>query len=202
MLFRSINITKAHTTEIKEYLQALDLIINCPIETGEPGTEPVEHILFTQPGMRYCQAKALVHSLMKDPRFSELSEREKAVVSARIRGEVRGRMMEDIVLLETMKAAGQQQYVFQLQFMDGEFDMVIYDADRNCCRIYEIKHSEQQVPAQYRHLLDAEKCRQAERRFGPIVGRTVLYRGADADAGNGIVFKNVETYLNRLSPDR
>ena len=199
---QSINITKAHTTEIKEYLQALDLIINCPIETGEPGTEPVEHILFTQPGMRYCQAKALVHSLMKDPRFSELSEREKAVVSARILGEVRGRMMEDIVLLETMKAAGQQQYVFQLQFMDGEFDMVIYDADRNCCRIYEIKHSEQQVPAQYRHLLDAEKCRQAERRFGPIVGRTVLYRGADADAGNGIVFKNVETYLNRLSPDR
>ena len=74
---QSIGITDAYIQEIKEYLSALELIVDCPIETADPGTKPVEHILFTQPGMRYCQAQALVHSLTKDKTFSALSELEK-----------------------------------------------------------------------------------------------------------------------------
>ena len=57
---RSIGITDTQIREIKEYLSALELIVNCPIETADPGAKSVEHILFTQPGMRYCQAQALV----------------------------------------------------------------------------------------------------------------------------------------------
>ena len=34
-------------------------------------------ILFTQPGMRYCQAQALVHALMKEETFASHSEWEK-----------------------------------------------------------------------------------------------------------------------------
>jgi len=64
--------------EIKEHLRALDLIVDCPIETTTPGAEPLEYILFTQPGMRYCQAQALVYSLMKDPLFQAASEHEKS----------------------------------------------------------------------------------------------------------------------------
>ncbi|MBM6924307.1 AAA family ATPase, partial [Hydrogenoanaerobacterium saccharovorans] len=149
---QSIGITPAHIAEIKQYLAALELIVDCPIETTEPETKPLEHILFTQPGMRYCQAQALVHVLLKDPQFSELSEYEKTRVSDRILEEVRGRMMEDIVLLETMKAADRDHRIFKLQFEVGEFDMVIYDQKENCCDIFEIKHSSTQVPLQYRHL--------------------------------------------------
>ena len=46
---QSIGITQAHINEIKEYLTALELIVDCPIETADPDTKPVEHILFTQP---------------------------------------------------------------------------------------------------------------------------------------------------------
>ena len=106
----------------------------------------MEHILFTQPGMRYCQAQALVHSLMKDETFSALSELEKTQAAGRILEEVRGRMLEDIVLLETMKSADREHRVFKLQFAVGEFDMVIYDEKENCCEIFEIKHSDKQVP--------------------------------------------------------
>ena len=56
---QSIGITDAHIKEIREYLSALELIVDCPIETADPGTKPVEHILFTQSRMRYCQAQAL-----------------------------------------------------------------------------------------------------------------------------------------------
>ena len=59
-------------------------------------------------------------------------------------------MLEDIVLLETMKSADREHRVFKLQFAVGEFDMVIYDEKENCCEIFEIKHSDKQVPAQYR----------------------------------------------------
>lgn len=122
---QSIGITTAHIIEIKQYLAALELIVDCPIESADPGIEPVEHILFTQPGMRYCQAQALVHSLLKDEQFSALSEYDKMQITGRILEEVRGRMMEDIVLLETMKAADKDHRVFKLQFEAGEFDMVI-----------------------------------------------------------------------------
>ena len=172
--------------------------MDCPIEAADPGTEPVEHILFTQPGMRYCQAQALVHSLLKDEQFSALSEYDKTQITGRILEEVRGRMMEDIVLLETMKAADKDHRVFKLQFEAGEFDMVIYDQKENSCEIFEIKHSSKQVPFQYRHLVDEDKCRRTERRFGPIQGRYILYRGEDAQMENGVQYWNVENYLKAL----
>ena len=77
--------------------------------------------------------------------------------------------------------------------------MVVYDGERDCCKIYEVKHSVQQVPAQYRHLLDEEKCRLTERRFGQIAERTVLYRGDDMQLENGVKYRNVEEYLQALS---
>ena len=195
---QSIGITTAHIIEIKQYLTALELIVDCPIESADPGIEPVEHILFTQPGMRYCQAQALIHSLLKDEQFSALSEYDKTKITGRILEEVRGRMMEDIVLLETMKAADKDHRVFKLQFEAGEFDMVIYDQKENSCEIFEIKHSSKQVPFQYRHLVDEDKCQRTERRFGPIHGRYILYRGEDAQMENGVQYWNVENYLKAL----
>lgn len=136
---------------------------------------------------------------MKDETFFSLSEYEKKMVTERILEEVRGRMMEDIVLLETMKAAGRNYRVFKLQFAAGEFDMVVYDTEKNCCDIYEMKHSGKAVPNQYRHLIEEEKCQQTERRFGEIKGRYVLYRGEDMEMENGVVYQNVENYLTSLS---
>ena len=105
---------------------------------------------------------------------------------------------EDIVLLETMKSADRGHRVFKLQFAAGEFDMVIYDEKENCCEIFEIKHSDKQVPAQYRHLVDQEKCDKTEQRFGPVRRRYVLYRGEDATLENGVQYRNVESYLKNL----
>ena len=111
---------------------------------------------------------------------------------------VADRLDEYIVLLETMKAADKEHRVFKLQFEAGEFDMVIYDQKENSCEIFEIKHSSKQVPFQYRHLVDEDKCQRTERRFGPIQGRYILYRGEDAQMENGVQYWNVENYLKAL----
>ena len=192
---QSIGITNAHVEEIKEYLKALDLIVDVPNETIIPSAEPLENIIFTQPGMRYCQAQALVHSLAKDELFSSLSEQEKTLVSEHILEEVRGRMMEEIVLLETFKSAKKNKRVFKLTFSVGEYDMVIYDSKENTCECYEIKHSNQIVPAQTKYLIDEEKRNQTSKRFGNINKRCVLYRGEDTILENGIEYMNVENYL-------
>ena len=118
------------------------------------------------------------------------------VAECRVAGELTPE--ELIVLLETMKAADKDHRVFKLQFEAGEFDMVIYDQKENSCEIFEIKHSSKQVPFQYRHLVDEDKCQRTERRFGPIHGRYILYRGEDAQMENGVQYWNVENYLKAL----
>ena len=45
-----IGITQAHVVEIKEYLKALDLVVDCPRRNMV--ADPDEYVLFTQPGMR------------------------------------------------------------------------------------------------------------------------------------------------------
>lgn len=197
---QTVAITETHASLIKGYLEALDLITKCPIEVAEFGLERDERVLFSQPGMRYCQAQALVHSVMKDDEFSVLPNEEKSYITERILEEVRGRMLEDMILLETLKALRKDYVVFKLQFMSGEFDMVIYDKRNNTCAVYEIKHSKEYVREQARHLMDVEKLALTTHRFGKLVGRYVLYLGENMDSEDGIAYRNAETFLKNL-PD-
>lgn len=189
----TVPITQEHIDKVKKYLLMLDLIVNCP-ERYESGKQ-TEHIVFSQPGMRYAIAKALVYSLMQDAYFASISEADKAYITGKILDDVKGRMLEDIVLLEVRKAAPSTMEAFKFKFdAGGEFDMVIYDkADQNC-RIYEIKHSTEVNEKQTIHLRDAEKCQIIENRFGPISGKFVLYRGKDTFA-EGVPYLNVENFL-------
>ena len=111
--------------------------------------------------------------------------------------EVRGRMLEEIVLLETMKALPKGKRAFKLLFDIGEFDMVICDEEKLECRVYEIKHSKQIHEAQYRHMKDEEKCAQVSHTYGEIKERTVLYNGDDRIV-DGIRYRNVVSYLVQL----
>lgn len=189
----TVPITQEHIDKVKKYLLMLDLIVNCP-ERYESGKQ-AEHIVFSQPGMRYAIAKALVYSLMQDAYFASISEADKAYITGKILDDVKGRMLEDIVLLEVCKAAPSAMEAFKFKFdAGGEFDMVIYDKASRNCRIYEIKHSTEVNEKQTIHLRDAEKCQIIENRFGPISGKFVLYRGKDTLA-EGVQYLNVENYL-------
>ena len=190
---QTVPLDDIHAAEIKEYLDLLDLtqdieVLHLP-HVGEKGARTV----IAQPGLRYAQASALIQSLLLDETFSALSLPERNAVQERILSEIMGRMMEDIVLLET-KLAHPGKQVFILQFPVGEFDMVVFDPTTANCEIFEIKHSTEVVPAQYRHLADPQKCAETEHRFGPIMAKTVLYRG-EPQTVDGIRYENVEAYL-------
>ena len=189
----TVSITQEHIDKVKKYLLMLDLIVNCP-ERYESGKQ-AEHIVFSQSGMRYAIAKALVYSLMQDAYFASIPEADKAYITGKILDDVKGRMLEDIVLLEVRKTAPSTMEAFKFKFdAGGEFDMVIYDKASQNCRIYEIKHSTEANEKQTLHLRDAEKCQIVEKRFGPISGKFVLYRGKDTFA-EGVQYLNVENFL-------
>ena len=199
---QKIGITTKHIAEIKRYLKELDLITECEIMSTETNVAPNEYTFFTQPGMRYCQAESLVNSLMEDTLFKEQEEKVRNLIRERILSEVKGRMLEDIVLMETTKRLNPKHYkVFKLMTAGGEFDMVIYDRNKNVCGIYEINHSDKDEPNQYRHLADDEECTAAMWRFGQIVSKTVLYRGKSFETDDGIKYRNVEDYLKNTIYD-
>lgn len=191
-----VAIHDAHVSEIREYLKLLDLVMDIDVNhipyTGQKDTVSV----ITQPGMRYVQAEELVQSIVSDAVFAELDIVERNAVLERIRSEIKGRMMEEIVLLET-KLAKPDMQVFKLQFAIGEFDMVVCDPVTLTCKVYEIKHSKEAVAEQYRHLTDAQKCAETERQYGTITGKYVIYRG-EPHSENGVEYINVEEYLRNL----
>ena len=193
---QTVAITEAHRKEIKEYLDLLDLTYGIPIVHMTDFNTRDSRTIITQPGMRYSQAEALISRLILDDAFRTYDLQDRNRATERILTEVRGRMMEDIVLLETQMARKDAR-VFHLQFAVGKFDMVVFDPQSASCRIYEIKHSAEAAPEQTRHLRDEKKCAETALRFGTIAGKFVIYRGKTKEI-DGIQYVNVEEYLRSL----
>lgn len=192
----SVTITQEHIDKVKKYLFMLDLLVDCTERYETRGQ--TEYTLFAQPGMRFAIAKALVYSLMQDEYFAGRSESDKTHIAEKILEDVKGRMMEDIILLETSKASSKNKEVFKFKFEDGgEYDMVVFDRQSNTCRLYEVKHSDKIVDQQARYLRDEARLTLITHRFGEIKGRYVIYRGKPSSE-NGIEYLNAEEYLRGL----
>ena len=195
---QTVQITDDHVNEIKEYLEALDLLDNCDLRAIGRKLKFSENNIFTQPGMRFCQTKALVHSILKDEKFNQLSEPVKAFITERLLTTVMGHMLEDIVLLNTKRRYGKNKEVFKLYFAAGEFDMVIYDRKKAEIECFEIKHSDEIVEDQAKHLLNEANITNTEKMYGKVIRRCVLYKGGSGIASNGIEYKNVEEFLKGM----
>ena len=193
---QSIDIEDDHLTQIREYLTMLDLIMDIDLESLPEVSKKGTVTVITQPGLRYAQAEAIVENMLLDAEFQELSAKDRQRILDRLLSEIRGRMMEDIVLLET-RLAFPGKRVFKLQFPVGEFDMVVCDPKDLSCQIYEVKYSQIRVPEQCRHLQDNEKCAMTAHRYGDIKGKYVIYRGESSSDGE-IQYLNVEEYLKSL----
>jgi len=193
---QKVVLDNAHALEIKEYLLMLDLIYEIK-ERSFPNINNIKkNIVITQPGLRYAQATSLLESLLLDEKFNNLSLIEKEYISKRILNEIKGRMIEEIVLLET-QIANPDKEIFKLKFAIGEYDMVVFDASTLSCEIYEIKYSTEIVKDQYKHLTNQEKNDLTEFKFGKIINKYVIYRG-NSTTIEDIKYINIEEYLKSL----
>lgn len=190
---RNVSIDENVLLQIKEYLFQLDLIAKAEIRYDKGN--PEERYLFLQPGMRYSICKALVYSLMKDSYFQSLSIEERTDIKNKILSDVKGKMLEDIILYETKASLGPSYEVFQYRFLSGgEFDMVVSDTENLVSYLFEIKHSNKIVKNQAKNLLDAKKTEIVQYRYGKIKKKYILYKGND-DRMDDIDYVNIEEYL-------
>lgn len=183
---------QSHADEIREWLFLLDLIDEIPPVNMTALNERRVITVFSRCGLRYARAEALIASLLLDERFSSLSRDERTRIEERILDTIRGRMLEELVLLETKKAFPDRRG-FKLQFAVGEFDMVVQNEREGTIDVFEIKHSKERS-----HIMNGEKAEKAASRFGSIKLRIVLYRGENCSPDNGVEYINVEEYL--MSP--
>ena len=128
--------------------------------------------------------------------FNTLSYDEKRSITKRILDTAKGVLMEEIVIYETYYA-NQNNKVCKTQFAVGEYDMVVSDNDKGVSRIYEIKHNKEIDNRQIVHLINIEKNKLVEYKFGHIDSRNVIYRG-ESTTYKDIRYLNVEEYLKQL----
>ena len=192
---QSVDIDEGHMSQIKEYLNLLDLTMDIDLRYI-PQSDNSRITVIAQPGLRYAQAEIIVKNILNDASFHDLDAKERKLILERLVSEICGRMMEEIVLLET-KLANPNKEVFKLQFAVGEFDMVVFDPVNINCEIYEVKYSKEVVKDQYRHLVDEEKCKATAHRYGDILAKYVIYRGEKKEK-DGIQYIPVEAYLKSL----
>ena len=193
---QSIRLNEDYAAQIRDYLKLIDLIKYIPVKRLPDNGRNTDRCVICQPGLRYSQANALIDSLMEDSVFSLVPLKRRTEIEKRIRNEIRGRMLEDIILLETSIARPECQ-VFTLLFPVGEFDMVVFDKEKEECEIYEIKYSATAVKEQYRHLMNEEKRMYTQQQYGRIIRTCVLYRGENTTIDN-VCYQNVEDYLKGL----
>ena len=83
-----------HIQEITEYLKALDLLQIVYTENIPISNKKEERIIFTQSGMRFCQAQVLVYSLMQDEVFGSLTGDLRDIITVKILEDVQGRCLK------------------------------------------------------------------------------------------------------------
>ena len=152
----SVTISDIHVKEIREYLDLLDLTMDIDVIDITDLNKKETHTVITQAGLRYAQATALIESLVRDTVFASFPLTERNQAKERLLSTIQGKMMEDIILLET-KIAHPQCEVFKLKFAVGEFDMVVFDPDTASCKIYEIKHSKVSGFQIQQHAVDGRR---------------------------------------------
>ena len=185
-------IDEAVLTELEYYLKKLDVIDSIK-EVSYPSWNEREKIIFTQPGLRYSQAKILVKILLNDPKLKQYDNILLKLLEEKLLSDVKGRMIEEMIIYETsIKYPDTFKMVFATS---GEYDMATLNTKNYSADVFEIKYSQTIFEEQYRFLLNEELKAIFERHFYPISNRIVLYRGEDTELDN-VEYRNIEDFLN------
>lgn len=188
----------AYHSKIIELLKNLDFVEECPVERLNDTVENREEFLFLQPGRKYLKSKELIDTFLKELKFDTLSETDRQTIVKDVLDEIKSCILKDIVLMETCKGISDRYRAFRLRFVEGCYDMVVYDKEKNQCTVFEIVDAKEIRQKHYKNLIDESKIQEVESRFGTVTEKYILYRGEDYFGDDKIIYLNVESYLKSL----
>ena len=77
-------------------------------------------------------------------------------------------------------------------------DLRLFSGTKLRTKLDTIKHSDEIIEEQAKHLLNEDNIVSTERIYGKVIRRCVLYKGGSGIASNGIEYKNVEEFLKEM----
>ena len=180
-------LTEEQTETLIEFLKAADVLYQIP-DTNE--------YIFTQTGMRYCQATEMVQALLTSDELSECSESQKYDITKKLKEDICGRILENIVFHSIAVNLSDDCRIKKYSSINGkEIDAVISNLASKTSTLIEVKLSDKQSKEQVKHLTDNEFCNEIEKKTGTkIINRVVIYSGTSGN-NDGIVYLGAEQFL-------
>lgn len=206
-----------HLKELNSYLKDLDLFLYVPqYRSLNKGSRMPDMEIFLQPGMIYAHSSELVQKLADDKVWMEACGiKERKAFIDRADGFVKGEILENIILSETFLAlqgerGSKEYYVSQLTIRQGEegyqgrtaeADLIVVDLDNKESYLFEVKHSQEMVEEQTRHLINGDFITYVGEHFAPVKRRAVIYSGPSL-RGYDVDYINAEEYLKEIDAMR
>lgn len=192
----SIGMAEGKSKIVFEYLRILDAAVCYRKDVGDGLTN--SGVMATQPGIRYAQVEALIGSLHGDAVLRDSVGPRLDPVLRDVEGVAAERILEDVVLLDTMASLGSGFEVFRLM-VRGKAGIVVLDRERAECLILGIDGSAVRGSHLGCRPISEELESYVEERYGRIVGRYVLCRGVDPTAADGFGHLDLTGFLKGLS---
>ncbi len=85
-----------------DYLIDMDVLYQIPQTVGLDAVTHKEY-LFTQIGMRYCQATELINALVTSDRFIEYTEEQRGKILQKLESDINGQSFEDVIFYQIAK---------------------------------------------------------------------------------------------------
>lgn len=182
---------------IIDYLKEMDVLYQVPKIKGLYEAEDNEYI-FTQVGMKCCQATALAEILEKSDEFEKkFDKEERAAILNKLYENIYGGILEDIVFCQIAKANTEYGVAKYRNGKNQEIDVLVLDNNNNTIFAIEVKHSSELVENQYHHLTNPDFCSEIEGKTGMLIAnKAVVYRGCNSES-KGVLFINAEDFLSR-----
>lgn len=170
---------------IRDALKELDLVETIPSYLSYKSKKKDKDIqIISQAGMVYCHASELLKVLTDDQNWSKMDKcgyDRRDIFLNRIDRQVKGDILENMILYDTYKALGQDYYVSKLhlnQLKNREVDLIVLDKKTTDTYLFEIKYADYIDKSQTKNLSGREFLEYIEENFGPITGRYVIYNGS------------------------
>lgn len=200
-------IGEAEREVVDDYLRQLGLLRHFKkiLFTYKGVLDEKDTTFIVQPGLRFCQTQALVKEIVKQSSSMIPDVPMRKQICEQMLYAVSGKILEDIVVFESMQAlAGHPEYeVFQFRWdkNGSEFDLVIHDTEEEVMTLVEVKNHDIFYENDAKHLCNMETINFLREKFPNvyIADRKVLYRGEDQFHENGVSWENVNSFLRNLN---
>lgn len=187
---------------IINYLKRLDVLYEIPKIKSLDTTKDSEYI-FTQVGMRYCQATALAETLVGSGVLGVYNSVQQAEIIQKLKSDIKGGILEDIVFYQLSKnfsSVNENDNSYAVtKFRNAEnkeIDVLILDYNNNAVLELEVKLSAEKTSGQRKHLLDNAVDDEIESKTGMrIANKAVVYMGRNGETDDGVLYINAEFLL-------